>query len=408
MDSANFARMSMDKKQTKPRLYFIDFARSIAIIMMLEGHFTGAALANQYRDGSNWIFSFWHNLHGLTSPLFFTTSGLIFAYLLTGTSSDIAYLQNDRVRKGFKRVLELLFWGYAIQLSFHTIGKDIYYASEWHLDWFYAFHVLQSIGVGIFLLLVLFGLKKLINLGAMHWYYLISALVILIAYAYLKDYIQTDEASVAKGNAPRYWPHGFPKVIQNMFYGPFSDFSILRYSSYVLLGGVIGSLVRTYEKHSKKAWFGLSFVVLGLCFNLFIQPVLHILDGAIESTGIIGHSVLELDTTHFVRFGQVLMFLGALMFLDSRVNINFTRFLKMGQNTFPIYIIHVIILYGGIFGFGLVPYAFNRSLDPYSSAGISVLAVFFFFLMTQYIEPLEAFYHRILVALKIRRPRSNS
>ena len=408
MDSANFARMSMDKKQTKPRLYFIDFARSIAIIMMLEGHFTGAALANQYRDGSNWIFSFWHNLHGLTSPLFFTTSGLIFAYLLTGTSSDIAYLQNDRVRKGFKRVLELLFWGYAIQLSFHTIGKDIYYASEWHLDWFYAFHVLQSIGVGIFLLLVLFGLKKLINLGAMHWYYLLSALVILIAYAYLKDYIQTDEASVAKGNAPRYWPHGFPKVIQNMFYGPFSDFSILRYSSYVLLGGVIGSLVRTYEKHSKKAWFGLSFVVLGLCFNLFIQPVLHILDGAIESTGIIGHSVLELDTTHFVRFGQVLMFLGALMFLDSRVNINFTRFLKMGQNTFPIYIIHVIILYGGIFGFGLVPYAFNRSLDPYSSAGISVLAVFFFFLMTQYIEPLEAFYHRILVALKIRRPRSNS
>ena len=408
MDSANFARMSMDNKQTKPRLYFIDFARSIAIIMMLEGHFTGAALANQYRDGSNWIFSFWHNLHGLTSPLFFTTSGLIFAYLLTGTSSDIAYLQNDRVRKGFKRVLELLFWGYAIQLSFHTIGKDIYYASEWHLDWFYAFHVLQSIGVGIFLLLVLFGLKKLINLGAMHWYYLISALVILIAYAYLKDYIQTDEASVAKGNAPRYWPHGFPKVIQNMFYGPFSDFSILRYSSYVLLGGVIGSLVRTYEKHSKKAWFGLSFVVLGLCFNLFIQPVLHILDGAIESTGIIGHSVLELDTTHFVRFGQVLMFLGALMFLDSRVNINFTRFLKMGQNTFPIYIIHVIILYGGIFGFGLVPYAFNRSLDPYSSAGISALAVFFFFLMTQYIEPLEAFYHRILVALKIRRPRSNS
>jgi surface polysaccharide O-acyltransferase-like enzyme len=152
----------MDKKQTKPRLYFIDFARSIAIIMMLEGHFTGAALANQYRDGSNWIFSFWHNLHGLTSPLFFTTSGLIFAYLLTGTSSDIAYLQNDRVRKGFKRVVELLFWGYIIQLSVFTLGKDLYYGSEWHLDWFYAFHVLQSIGVGIFLLLVLFGLKKLI------------------------------------------------------------------------------------------------------------------------------------------------------------------------------------------------------------------------------------------------------
>jgi hypothetical protein len=395
--------MTTEKKSAKPRLYFIDFARSIAIIMMLEGHFTGAALANQYRDGSNWLYALWHNLHGLTSPLFFTTSGLIFVYLLTGTKADQRYFENERVRKGFKRVLELLFWGYTIQLSFHTIGKDIYYGSEWHLDWVYAFHVLQSIGIGIFLLLVLFGVKKIIKVGAMHWYYLLSALVILIAYAYLKDYIQTDEASVAKGNAPSYWPHGFPKFIQNMFYGPFSDFGILRYSSYVLLGGVIGSVVRSYEHHSKKAWFSISFILLGLCFNLFTQSVLHSLDGTIESVGILKHSVLELDTTHFARFGQVLMVLGSLMFLDSRVNINFPRFLKMGQNTFPIYVIHVIILYGGIFGFGLVPYAFNRTLDPMSSAGVSVLAILFFFIMTQYIEPLSTLYNRILIGLKIKK-----
>ena len=400
--------MTTEKKSAKPRLYFIDFARSIAIIMMLEGHFTGAALANQYRDGSNWLYALWHNLHGLTSPLFFTTSGLIFVYLLTGTKADQRYFENERVRKGFKRVLELLFWGYTIQLSFHTIGKDIYYGSEWHLDWVYAFHVLQSIGIGIFLLLVLFGVKKIIKVGAMHWYYLLSALVILIAYAYLKDYIQTDEASVAKGNAPSYWPHGFPKFIQNMFYGPFSDFGILRYSSYVLLGGVIGSVVRSYEHHSKKAWFSISFILLGLCFNLFTQSVLHSLDGTIESVGILKHSVLELDTTHFARFGQVLMVLGSLMFLDSRVNINFPRFLKMGQNTFPIYVVHVIILYGGIFGYGLVPYAFNRSLDPISSAGVSVMAVLFFFLMTQYIEPLASLYNRILIGLKIKKSTPTS
>jgi len=395
--------MTTEKKTAKPRLYFIDFARSIAIIMMLEGHFTGAALANQYRDSSNWLYALWHNLHGLTSPLFFTTSGLIFVYLLTGTNANQAYFENERVRKGFKRVLELLFWGYAIQLSFHTIGKDIYYGSEWHLDWLYAFHVLQSIGIGIFLLLVLFGLKKIIKIGAMHWYYLLSALAILIAYAYLKDYIQTDEILISKGKNAHYWPHGFPKFIQNMFYGPFSDFGILRYSSYVLLGGVIGSIVRTYEHHSKKAWFSVSFILLGLCFNLFTQSVLHSLDGMIESAGILKHSVLELDTTHFARFGQVLIILGSLMFLDSRFNINFPRFLKMGQNTFPIYVVHVIILYGGVFGFGLVPYAFNRSLDPISSAGVSALAVLFFFSMTQYIEPLALIYNRILIGLKIKK-----
>jgi hypothetical protein len=72
----------------------------------------------------------------------------------------------------------------------------------------------------------LFGLKKLIKVGRMHWYYLIGALLILVTYAYLKDYIQTDEALVSKGNPPSYWPHGFPNFFQNMFYGPFSDFGI--------------------------------------------------------------------------------------------------------------------------------------------------------------------------------------
>jgi hypothetical protein len=162
-------------------------------------------------------------------------------------------------------------------------------------------------------------------------------------------------------------------------------------------------VVRTYEHHSKKAWFSLIFIVLGFCFNFFTQGILHGLDGLIESLGMTQHSVLELDSTHFVRFGQVLIVLGSLMFMDSRVNINFPRFLKMGQNTFPIYVVHVIILYGGIFGFGLVPYAFNRNLDPVSSAGVSVLAVLFFFLMTQFIEPLAMVYNRILIGLKIKK-----
>ena len=70
--------------------------------------------------------------------------------------------------------------------------------------------------------------------------------------------------------------------------------------------------------------------------------------------------------------------------MDSRVNINFPRFLKMGQNTFPIYVVHVIILYGGIFGFGLVPYAFNRNLDPVSSAGVGSCGFVFLFNDTIY------------------------
>lgn len=78
-------------------------ARSLAILLMLEGHFTGAALAAEYRDHSNLLFETWYFIHGLTSPLFFTVTGLVFVYLLTAEKSpSVNFWQNDRVKKGLK------------------------------------------------------------------------------------------------------------------------------------------------------------------------------------------------------------------------------------------------------------------------------------------------------------------
>jgi surface polysaccharide O-acyltransferase-like enzyme len=81
---------SLTASHARPRLKFIDMARSFAILLMLEGHFTGAALADQYRSSEYWLYNVWHNLHGLTSPLFFTVTGLIFVYLLSA-NNEINY-----------------------------------------------------------------------------------------------------------------------------------------------------------------------------------------------------------------------------------------------------------------------------------------------------------------------------
>ena len=94
-----------------PRLLFIDMARSLAILLMIEGHFTGTALSHDYRKKEFLLYNIWHNIHGLTSPLFFTLTGVIFIYLLSANNSS-PYFKNIRVKKGFKRVLQLLFWGY--------------------------------------------------------------------------------------------------------------------------------------------------------------------------------------------------------------------------------------------------------------------------------------------------------
>jgi fucose 4-O-acetylase-like acetyltransferase len=89
--------------------------------------------------------------------------------------------------------------------------------------------------------------------------------------------------------------------------------------------------------------------------------------------------------------------------VDSNFKIKAGLFLKLGQNTLPIYIVHVIILYGGIFGFGLVPNLFDRNLNPIGAICISITAILAFVAFIKYIEPLEVFYNRFLNKISPKR-----
>ncbi len=385
------------EKVKKPRLQFIDMARSFAILLMLEGHFTGAGLANQYRNEDYILYNIWHNLHGLTSPLFFTVTGIVFVYLLSGIKSTEPFFDNSRVKKGFNRVFMLLFWGYIIQLNLWSVIKSIYYGTSFHLDWFAAFHVLQSISFGIAFLLLIYGIHLLIKKGDIHWYYLIAALIVFIGYSQMKAHIQADELRIAGTSLKAsYWPNGFPSFIQNMFYGKYSDFSFMRYSGYVLLGGMTGSIIRKYEHLTKKKWFGILFIIIAIFLNVFIQPIFVQLDSFTELIGLCNLGVYELNSTAFMRFGQVIGLIGILMLIDGNFKVKAPLFLKLGQNTLPIYVIHVIILYGGIFGVGLKPDVINLNLNPYAAIGVSIIAMLSFTIMVKYIEPLEEFYNSVL------------
>lgn len=389
-----------EKKIAKPRLHFIDMARSIAILMMIEGHFTGAALANQYRDDANFFFGFWHNMHGLTSPLFFSVTGVIFVYLMIG-NKEVPYFQNMRVKKGFKRVLELLFWGYMIQLNLWSIGKSLWWGTPINFDWFYAFHVLQSIAFGLTLILLIYGLFKIIGKLPLHFYYFIAAAILFVFYSFMKHKITLDEST----GAHNYWPAHFPKIIQNMFYGQYSDFSFVRFSGYTLLGGMVGSIIKTYEVHAKKWWFGLSFIIIGIALNMFIIRILNNADHMLSALHFFGKTYLALDSTSFVRFGQVLIVLGVLMLVDANIKYKPALFLKLGQNTLQIYIVHVIILYGGIIGFGLKPLVFDLDKTPLESIAIAISAMVAFTVMVKYIEPLSVFYNKIFAKIRIFKDR---
>ena len=445
-------------KVQKPRLKFIDMARSIAILLMLEGHFIGCTLENQeyYHNTQNTIYTIWNFVRGFTAPMFFTVTGVVFVYLLT-MGKDLPYLKNKRVKAGFKRSLELLFWGYLLQLNVTHFGS---YLSGEITSWVVAFHVLQCIGIGISLLLLIYGVFKLINKGSLPLYYFIAGTILFSFYPffrhredvkvliekvdsfekkdsysitrteyndikYLLYQLSDDELVEFKLNGVKtffyktrlsnmhnvsnlhslnrdllkvdvkaetgndtFYPLNAPEFIQNLFQGTYSVFPIVPWVAFTLYGGMVGSLLNRYQEYIKRTWFPLTFIVLGLCLNLFGWTVFS----AIDSFSKLIHFHDDLDFVNnawlYGRIGQVLIVLGILMFIEKYFHIKESLFLKVGQNTLSIYIIHVMLLYGGLIGFGLKDF-FAEKLSPLEAIFGAILFISTFVIYIKYIEVIE-------------------
>lgn len=365
-------------KAPRERLKFIDMARSIAILLMLEGHFIGLTLNYSYRDDNNPFYAAWNFVRGFTAPMFFTVTGVVFVYLLTN-NVQAGYFKNRRVKKGFQRSLELLFWGYALQLNLQNILE---YAQGNVSNWVFAFHVLQSIGIGIAFLLLIFGFYKIIGKGGLWFYYFLAATVLFSFYPYLKNlpegtYLLTD----------------WPLFIQNMIKGPDSVFPIIPWVAFTLYGGMVGALLNRFHDYVRKDWFPITFIGLGLALNLFGYTIFETVDLIFKY--IYEDSMIDLSFNSWLygRLGQVLIVIGILMFIEKYLNVKDSLFLKVGQNTLQIYIVHVIVLYSGIFGIGL-NHLIKESLNPWQAILSAIGFITVFVIFTKYLEPLTALYDK--------------
>lgn len=364
----------------RERLKFIDMARSMAILLMLEGHFIGLSLNEAYKDENHPLYFCWNFIRGFTAPMFFTVTGVVFVYLLTN-NMKAGYFSNRRVTKGFKRSLELIMWGYLLQLNLKNLPS--YLRGEFS-DWTMAFHVLQSIGVGIAFLLIIFGIFKLIRKGPLFLYYFVAATLLFSAYPYLKN--------LPEGT---YVLNGWPQIIQNTIKGPDSVFPIVPWVAFTLYGGMVGALLNRFYDYVRKFWFPAAFIMLGLILNLFGYSIFKFIDEVSQRIHFSDHLDFVYNAWLYGRLGQVLIVIGILMFIEKYFHIKESLFIKVGQNTLPIYIVHVIILYSGIFGIGLNHYI-KDAFTPLQAilSALGFIAVFVIFV--KYLEPIEAVYHKFL------------
>ncbi|NCA21264.1 MAG: DUF1624 domain-containing protein [Crocinitomicaceae bacterium] len=350
--------MSSNVVDTKPktRLQFIDMTRSLAILLMLEGHFVDITLSDAFRrpdsiaiftDNQYYFYDAWEYLRGLTAPIFLTITGVVFVYLLVGNEGK-KFSENPRVIKGFKRVIELFFWGYVLQ--------------------FCSFHILECIAVGLFIILLLYGLYKFVRFIPLWCYFFAVGTFIFLFDIYIEQL-----------PAETFWPVNAPFFIQNMLRGPayLVRFPIFPWLGFTLYGAFIGSLLFQFKTHVLKFYFPFIFLISGFIlfyfsYDILNQINLYFFNGKFER--------LPYIEWLYFRFGIILIIIGILNLLNVILGtISNNIFLKVGQYTLTIFVVHFIILYGRLTGIGITN-ILHHALNPIQTfIGVTLFIAFFMY-----------------------------
>lgn len=352
------------------RLRFIDMARAVAILLMLEGHFVDVTLAPEWRTPGHPAYDYWLYVRGLAAPMFFTVTGVIFAYLLSGVREP-GFLKVRRVRRGLQRAAELFFWGYLLQVDLGQLPQLL--RGEWD-SWFQAFHVLQCIAVGLLVIIAMFGLLR--KAGPR----VLAASYIAIGFALFL-------LAVILANTAGPLPHNAPAWLQNPLKGTSSPFPLAPWLGFTLYGAAIGVLVRLHSEARDGGMSPLPFLAIGLLLKTGGWAMDRWLgEKLLDALGNATRPRVLFDAFHG-RIGEILLVLGALVWIEKHCRPGAPWFQAIGRNTFPIYVSHVIILYGGIFGLGLNDWL-EKSLNPWQAALGAVIFCGFFAVCAQGVEPL--------------------
>lgn len=317
------------------RLYFIDAVRAFAILMMLQGHFIDTHLAVDFRDTSNLAFRVWQYFRGITAPVFFTISGLIFTYLLMKANDKGT--SNERLKKGLIRGLMLMGIGYALRIP-------IFRWLSGNFDtYFLVVDVLQCIGLSLILIIFFY---KLVQKNV-----IVFALLMLI----LGMFIFMTEPLYRSYSAEH-----IPLVLANyLTKANGSIFTIIPWFGYMAFGAFMASLFYSYLKKPK---FKRSIVIYFLVLGLFlVNSSTWVLQNIYLWTDIQLISDVANFNYLFIRLGNVLVIFG--IFYAFEHFLKQTLILKIGQKTLSIYVIHFIVLYGSFTGFGLNR-CIGKNLNP--------------------------------------------
>jgi uncharacterized membrane protein len=350
------------------RLYFIDAVRAFAILMMLQGHFIDTLLDPIYRDPSNIFFRIWSYFRGVTAPVFFTISGLVFMYLLLKAKEKGS--DKVRIRKGIYRGLLLLFIGYTLRIDFYAWFQGKFY------PYFLVIDVLQCIGLSLIIMVILYYIFKW-NTYVLSIVLVIIGCVIFVTEPLYRKLILYD--------TPLFITNYITK--QNG-----SIFTIIPWFGYTAFGAFFATVFfrHVHRRSFKTLTIGV-FLVGGILLIKHSSWMLHKL-GRLTDISLFDAAA---DFNYlFSRLGDVLILFG--LFYAFEHFLKQSIITRIGEKTLSIYTFHFIIIFGSYTGIGLKHF-YYKALNPYQAVLGAIAFIIVVVLISFYYAKTNTFlYNQVL------------
>jgi len=340
------------------RWFGLDLLRSLAILLMIQGHTVTAVLDARYHQ----LKSFkWHNFaHGFTAPMFLLASGIAYGVItFRRWTKHIHY--SDATAKRLRRYALLLLLGYIFQFPDITISEVLRHPLS-ILDKALKIGPLHVIAV------VLLTAELLVLATKRRARFVSVALALAMLVMLSTRYVWTER-----------FTHRVPK-----FVGAWLDetqgslFPIFPWASFIFMGIVVAHLVtQTKPPFAVRRHVGVGVLLGGLVCVVLTYGALLL--GVIRIDG----DLFWRTHPAFVIFrvgvvGLVLALCCGIEFLVRRKSQELpacARYAEaLGQNSLSIYIIHLLVLYGTPLTPGVSTLVGNQ-LDVWQGVGACVLVI---------------------------------
>jgi uncharacterized membrane protein len=355
----------------KNRIIFIDLMRAVAVLMMVEGHTVDTLLSDGFRSYDSNLYNFWNFVRGLTAPIFLFSAGTVFTYLFH--LNKLPFSDNPRVKKGIKRFLILISMGYLLRwptpylLYFGNVTPE-----QWQI--FFTVDVLHLIACGLLLIIILSYLAEKIKIRPAFIY----ITMIFIIFALYPLFLRVD------------WKTILPIPFAGYLYqGTGSLFPLIPWIGYVLCGAVLGTYLANNADIFKTTKFSFNLLVIGLAF-----VAIALIGDRIEIL-LFNESAFWTTSPNlvFFRLGVVILLNSAVSFLAIRLNNIPPLLIQIGRNSLPVYVVHLIILYGSPWSVGLA-YFIGRGLDLWTTIGAAVLMISSMVALVQRFQVIKGYYRK--------------